>query len=126
MVSALQGSCRSWLVPTAPPAAWAFQGLLGWYLAGHVCCGGTLAAGELTPMAARLYLALASLFALAVTLVACIAARRAWRARPASGCASGPRAFLAFAGLAWATAFGLGLLWASLPAVVLPLCPAPG
>lgn len=109
-----------WFALLAPPAAWAVQGLLGWFFGERVC-------GAMTPGAVRLTVLAITVAALAVSL-ACAA--RGWRTWRLSSAVEDPTAadahdrveFMALGGLFISVVFTIGILWSGLSSAFLKEC----
>jgi hypothetical protein len=124
-------SPRYWLPVTAPALAWATQGLVGWFVVAHACPGGMAraphAARLFSPAAARWLIAGVTAAALAVSAWAVMVGLGRWRTLAADGRGELARErvrFVATAGMFVATALGVGLVWAGLPAWLLHVCGA--
>jgi len=105
----------------AAPAAWAAQGLLGWYLSSRGCPAPEHDAATLR----TLQIALDLVF-LAVAALGLAAGLRRWRALDRSERANhvphDRRSFLATTAILVSAVFLLAVLWASLAPFVLPRC----
>lgn len=106
-----------WIPLAAIPALWSAQELLAWFLASNACPGAraTAHAGIAIPTAGVL---IAAVVAIASSLAR-------WRAGAgAVSLVRERRALVAFASLLFASALGLGLVYAGLPALGTSGCEA--
>ncbi len=111
---------RIWFAILGAPAAWAAQGLIGWFVAGRAC------AGSLDSGGARTIEMIISALALIIALVGVGVGLGAWR-HSGDATITAIRAevrqdFLAAVALIVAVAFSLGIVWAALSAFLLPMC----
>jgi hypothetical protein len=107
---------RLWLAVSIPPAAWAVQGLLGWFIASHACPG---TSKPWSLGAARIAIIVVTVLALATSIPALISSARRYRAQEQQ-----PERvhYLSMVGLVVGAALTLGLLLAGLPAIVVHAC----
>lgn len=111
-----------WAAALLPPALWAAQGTLGWYVGGHACAA--LEPGW-SPRLIRPVLQLSTVVAAAVVAALLLLARRHQRLAEDAGTASPSRERTRFVAMLAAVAgvtLLLGLVLAGLPAVVVHTC----
>jgi hypothetical protein len=116
----LRPSRSVWFAIFGGPAAWAVQGLLGWYIASRACLGGLSVGAE------RALEILLSVGALALGIAALSIGWRAWRRSGehdlSAIAATGREDFLAATAVLVSLAFCIGMVWGALPAFILPGC----
>ena len=121
MKATLSGSPLSlWFPLTGAPAAWAIQGLLGWWAGERVC-------SAMSIEAVRGFTVVVTLVALAVAVGGIVMASRMWqRSSSASGAmhtdATSRLEFMALGGVLVSSAFAIGIVWAGLSSVFLNAC----
>lgn len=108
----------SWLVLAMPPAAWAAQGLLGWFIAASACAPEP----GLSMGAARLLVGMVSLAALAATVAASAIAARQWRTATGRGVVLERERFVAVSTILVSTSLTLGVILAGLPVLFIQDC----
>jgi hypothetical protein len=109
---------RLWLSVTIPPAAWAVQGLFGWFVSSHACPG---TSQPWSFGAARWAVILSALAALAVSVAALVVSIRKVRSLQQSTDVERVR-YLSMVGLLVGASITLGLLYSGLSAVVISGC----
>lgn len=113
-----------WWPLVAPAATWALQGAAIWWLA-SLACPPPEGAGVLSDAAARVAIALCAAVALAVAAAALgVSLVRLRAAAPVThaALAQDSRTAVIWAGAFVAVAFGVGVLYAAWPALVLGVC----
>lgn len=102
----------------AGPAGWIAQGLIGWWLGAGICAYWSV--GSVRAMLGGVGLA-----ALVLSLAGLRSSLRAWRGRGAlTASGNDPVVFLYFAGVFSSGAFAVGILWATLNALMITDCGA--
>jgi hypothetical protein len=104
----------------AAPAAWAVQGLLGWFFGERTCA-------QLAPSAVRWIVLLVSVVALLVAVAGISRGLTAWRRHAgahglAATDARDPVEFLAVGGVLVSSVFAIAIVWAGLSAAFLSDC----
>jgi hypothetical protein len=111
---------RIWFAIFGAPAAWAAQGLIGWFVSSRVC------AGHLAGGGVRTIEMIISIVALIVALIGVGIGMRAWHnsADPSLAAIHSEmrQDFLAAVSLIVSVAFTIGIVWAALSAFILPMC----
>jgi hypothetical protein len=114
-----------WLAAAIPPVLWGTVGAVGWWVTAHAC---PAAERPWSLAAARIFVGVGALVALAATVASLLAARRAWttleaapehlreRAQPER------RRFVAALGLVTCAALILGVVMTGLPSLFLHTC----
>lgn len=107
---------RLWFGLIGAPAAWIFQGTVGWGVGARICT-------ELSIAAVRWTLGIFSLAMLAVALGGLAVGLSNWRTATVHAHAAGDRVeFMAFAGLLVSAVFTLAICWAGLNAIFINTC----
>jgi hypothetical protein len=109
---------RLWLSVTIPPAAWAAQGLFGWFVSSHACPG---TSQPWSFGAARWAVILSAVAALAVSVGALVVSIRKVRSLHRGNDVERVR-YLSMVGLLVAASITLGLVYSGLSAVVISGC----
>ncbi len=107
---------RLWFGLLAAPAAWAIDGLVGWFFGARICTAMSIGAVRVT-------VGVLSLAALLVAAWGWIVGYDAWRRVASEPRPAGDRVeFMALGGVLVSTAFVVGLFWAALNAVFIDVC----
>jgi hypothetical protein len=117
---------RLWFPLAAAPAAWAAQGLLGWYVASLACPDDPAQGAVLSIGAARLLVGIVTAIALAITGTSLAVSIASWRSLATAG-GNGVRERLEYVSLlavAVTTMLTIALVWAGLPALLSRGCGA--
>jgi hypothetical protein len=116
-----------WFGFAAAPFAWALQGLVGVILSAEACPAGVAGWEILRQPGVRVGLAAITLCLLAVAVSAGVTSFHNWRRLSgqrefahAEGTAR--EAFVALGGILISTVFSLGIVWASIPILMLQIC----
>lgn len=109
-----------WYALLAPPAAWAVQGLLGWFFGERTC-------GAMTPASVRWTVLGISVLAFLVALAGISRGWSRWRARTAAPDVMGSEArdrieFMALGGFLVSTVFAIAIFWGGLSSAFLFDC----
>lgn len=109
-------STGPWFGVAAAPSAWILQGLLGWWLGAGICDRWSVGL-------VRTSLAMVGLLALALALAGMRSSLSRWRdASRAERALDEPRTFFMFGGIFVSSAFSVGILWATLNALLITAC----
>ena len=116
-----------WYGFAAAPLAWALQGLVGVVLSAETCPAGVAGWQILRQPGVRVGLALITLCLLAVAISAGVTSFRNWQRLSgqrefAHAEGTGREAFMALGGVLISTVFSLGIVWASIPILMLQIC----
>ena len=116
-----------WFGLIGGPAAWALQGLLGWWIAGATCNDGTAEWGRLSPGGVRTLLVVLSAAALGTAVASAVGARQWWRGLTPPGRfteALGKQRleFMAIAGVLISIVFSIAITWTALAILWLDVC----
>lgn len=117
-------SARLWFPVLAAPAAWALQGLTGWFV-DSLACPQEPAEGTLLAVGtARWIVALASAGALAVVVIALLTSILNWRtlAAASDGTVHERREYVSVLAVAATTILAIALVWAGLPPLLTRGC----
>jgi hypothetical protein len=109
---------RLWLSVTIPPAAWAVQGLFGWFVSSHACPG---TSQPWSFGAARWAVILSAAVAIAVSVAALVVSIREVRSMHEFKDVERVR-YLSMVGLVVSASITLGLVYSGLSAVVISGC----
>ena len=115
-----------WYGLAAAPFAWALQGLIGVILSAEACPAGVAGWEILRQPGVRVGLAAITLCLLAVAVTAGVTSFRNWhrlsgeRLAHAEGTAR--ETFMALGGVLISTVFSIGIVWASIPILILQIC----
>ena len=107
---------RLWFPMIAPAAAWAAEGLFGWWAGAQICTSMSISG-------VRASVTIVSLVMLTVAVAALVMALSNWRESGARSHAESDRIeFISLGGVLVSSAFVVGIAWSGLSAAMLNVC----